>query len=229
MKNRALILLFFTLGLSLYAQNLSVEKHIRFPLWANVDAYPELQDFAQTADSTEEEYSYPINQIKQISEFILNGMVFGWEFKYTPSDKARKIEEVFEITELRQYENVKDKIVYSSPWIEDNKFNCWVEYDRSPVQIQNYNLWSSIQNATMQGRGYGPIQEGFEGIRKACEDALKNAVRSYYREIIKNKPREIRGSVLIRKAPLLGIDSGRYVINLDFFLEYGKIIEYKQF
>ena len=58
---------------------------------------------------------------------------------------------------------------------------------------------------------------------------MKNAVRNYYRNLIKNKPKQITGAVLLRKTPLLGIDSGRYVINLDFFLECGTIEEYTQF
>ena len=40
---------------------------------------------------------------------------------------------------------------------------------------------------------------------------------------------EITGKVLIKDIPTIGIDNGKYVINLDFFLEYGKIIEYTVF
>ena len=92
--------------------------------------------------------------------------------------------------------------------------------------MQSYNLWASIKNPVIGGIGYGSIEKGFEGIEEAARESLKAAIRNYYRQVIKNKPKEITGSVLIRKFPTLGIDSGRYVINLDFFLECGKIIEY---
>ena len=72
----------------------------------------------------------------------------------------------------------------------------------------------------------GSVEKGFEGIEEAVRESLKEAIRNYYRKTIKNKPKEITGAVLIRKFPTLGIDAGRYVINLDFFLECGKIIEY---
>ena len=49
------------------------------------------------------------------------------------------------------------------------------------------------------------------------------------RNTIKNKPKEITGRVLLRKTPMIGIDAGRYVIKLDFFLECGTILEYTQF
>ena len=93
------------------------------------------------------------------------------------------------------------------------------------VNIQEINH-RYIKNPVIQGVGYGDLKKGFPGLKDAAYDALKNAVREYYRAIIKNKPKEITGSVLIRDIPTIGISSGRYIFNLDFFLECGKIIEY---
>lgn len=241
----------------------SLVRHIRFPIWAEVDAYPGLELKQETAekkdvpadgkddakgvkdhkntddtdvadddgasDDENKPYSYAVGRIKEISPFLVRGMVYGWEFTYVPSDKARRVSEFLEIKEIQTLEKSSNQIVYSSPWIEDNKFCCWVDYERTDHQVQTYNLWSSINNPVIQGRGYGPLEKGFDGIKEASEDALKNAVRNFYRKKIKNKPKEITGKVLIRKVPTLGIDQGRYVIILDFFLEYGKIKEYSQF
>ena len=104
--------------------------------------------------------------------------------------------------------------------------NCWAEYTRTDSQVQNYNLWSSIQNPVIGGIGYASVEKGFEGIEEAAREALKDAIRNYYRKTIKNKPKEINCAVLVRNFPTLGISSGRYVINLDFFLECGRIVEY---
>lgn len=216
----------FLIG-TLFAQVPSVVEHIRFPLWAELDAYPEL--VTKKEIETEGQYDFPINSVKKVAPFLINGMVYGWNFVYVPSDKARGVEEYMEVTEIENLEHTQIKIEYSSPWLENNRFNCWVDCERTEFQIQNYYLWSSIQNPTIHGRGYAKLSEGIDGIQLAAEDALKNAVREYYRAIIKNKPKEISGSVLIRKVPVLGIDAGRYVINLDFFLECGRIIEYTQF
>ena len=164
--------------------------------------------------------------MQKIAPFIINGMVYGWNFVYVPSDKARGVEEYLEVTEIVASDVIKGGITYSSPWLENNNLNCWVEYTRTDSQVQSYNLWASIKNPVIGGIGYGSIEKGFEGIEEAARESLKAAIRNYYRQVIKNKPKEITGSVLIRKFPTLGIDSGRYVINLDFFLECGKIIEY---
>lgn len=215
------ILLIF--NLYLYSQTPSVIQNIRIPLWAELDAYPELE---AAADIDAGRYEYPQKEISQVAPFIINGMVYGWEFSYVPSDKARGVEEELEVTEIMPSDLIAGGISYVSPWIENNRLNYWCEYHRTPAQIQNYDLWSSIRNPKIQGRGYGPLSDGFDGIKTASKEALKDAIRAYYRNVIKNKPKEIRGSVLIRDMPTIGITSGRYVINLDFFLECGKIVEY---
>ncbi len=216
-------MMIFTGALS--AQTPSVIQNIRIPLWADLDAYPVMIGEEQSDDAGQ--YDYPIKSLKETAPFIIGGMVYGWEFYYTPSDKQRNVEEILEVTEIVSSDYVKDGIVYSSPWIEDGRFNCWCNFSRDASQIQNYYLWASIQNPIIQGKGYGSVTLGFEGLKAAANDALKNAVRAYYRNLIKNKPKAITGRVLIRDLPQIGIDSGRYVVNLDFFLECGKIIEYK--
>ena len=218
-------------GSSVYAQTPSIIEHIRFAVWADTDAYPGTE--AAASDIQAGEYEYPIARIKEMVPFLLEGLVYGWNFTYTPSDKARGVEEYMEITPVRSPSTGSGTaafdVKYSSVWIENNRFNCWIDYTRTTHEVQTYNLWASIQNPTIQGRGYGDLSQGFEGIKQAAQDALKNAIRSYYRNTIKNKPKEITGRVLVRKTPLLGIDNGQYVINLDFFLECGTILEYTQF
>lgn len=237
-------LLFLFSGL--WAQVPSIIEHIRLPLWAELDVYPGLENLTETElkalkenengpglynDWAEGKFDFAIARIKETADFLVDGMVYGWEFSYTPSDKERGVEEFLEIVPIEKLDSTGGRLKYSSPWIdeENNRLNCWIDYTRSSFQIQNYYLWSSIQNPDIQGRGYGSIEDGFDGIKAAAADALKDAVRGYYRGKIRNKPKEITGSVLIRKLPVLGIDAGRYVINLDFFLECGKIKEYTQF
>lgn len=213
----------------IFAQTPSVVRNIRLPLWAELDAYPGLVP-ADTDEENENndwsQFEFPIKQMHKIAPFIISGMVYGWNFVYVPYDKARGVEEYLEVTEIVSSDVIKGGIKYVSPWISDNNLNCWAEYTRTDSQVQNYNLWSSIQNPVIGGIGYASVEKGFEGIEDAAREALKDAIRNYYRKTIKNKPKEINGAVLVRNFPTLGISSGRYVINLDFFLECGKIIEY---
>lgn len=223
------IAFFLLIGTQAWAQTPSVIQNIRIPLWAELDAYPAIVNAGdEEGDKGDEgQFDYPIKSLKEIAPFIIEGMVYGWEFYYTPSDKQRNVEEILEVTEIVSSDLLKSGIEYSSPWVTESRLNCWCSYRRNESQVQNYYLWSSIQNPIVQGRGYGSVTLGFEGLREAANDALKNAIRTYYRNLIKNKPKAITGKVLIRDLPQIGIDSGRYVINLDFFLECGKIVKYE--
>lgn len=216
------ILFFVTFTLS--SQTPSPARHIRLSVWASLDAYPGVEH-----DKDYEGLEYPVKCIKEVAPYIINGMVYGWEFYYVPYDKTRGVEEYLEVNEIVPVEYISSNIKYSSPWFQDGRLNCWCDFYKDESQIREYYRWSSINNPVISGKGYGNLIEGFNGIKAAADDALKNAIRSYYRSVIKNKPKSIRGKVLIKNSPIIGIDAGRYVFNLDFFLECGKITEYKVF
>ena len=209
-----------------FAQTPDVVEHIRIPLWAELDAYPGL---AEAQDISAGVFDYSIARLKTLAPFIIGGMVNGWNFSYTPSDKLRGVEEYMDFSPVRELGEAEQNIAYAKPWVEEGKVYCWAEFTRTEPMIRNYYLWASITNDTVHGTGYGKISDGFDGIRDAVRDAIKDAVRAYFRTKVKNKPKEIRGRVLLRREPLIGIDAGRYKVQLDFFLETDKILPYTQF
>jgi len=227
MNKRFSIFLIFSIFFmsEVYSQVPGIIEHMRVPLWAQIDAFPGLEEYDEDAGV----YDFAVKGIKEVSPYIIEGMVYGWDFVYTPLDRQRGVEEYFEIIPKEDFSASEKNINYAYPWVENNKLNCWCEYTRTDSEIQNYYLWSSIQNPRVHGMGYGSLEKGFEGLKEGVADAVKNAIREYYRGIIKNKPKEITGSVLIRDIPIIGIDAGRYLLNLDFFLECGTIVEYTRY
>lgn len=196
-------------------------ESIRIGVWAELDAYPELYE------KNDDILKHTKDRIRDLSIFLMEGMVYGWKFVYTPSDKLRGVEEYLEVVPLKPFNQVdKDKIIYSDTFFEENRVNVWCNYERTEFQIQNYKFWSGINHPVIQGRGLGKISDGFDGIQTASKNALKEAVRAHYRGELKNKPKEISGSVLIRQPPQIGITEGQYAIFLDFFLESDRIIKY---
>jgi hypothetical protein len=214
------LILFFSFSL-LFSQSPINLRNIRIALWAELDAYPELYE------KNEDILAHTKKRIRKLSVFLMEGMVYGWNFVYTPSDKMRGVEEFLEVTPIKSFDEADlSKLNYTDQFSEDDRVTVWCDYQRSEHQIQEYKLWSSIQNPLIQGRGFGKIKDGFDGIETAAKNALKEAVRARYRAEIKNKPKEISGSVLIRQPPLVGITEGQYAIFLDFFLERDRIIQY---
>ena len=208
----------------LFAQDVSQERMVRFALWASTEIYPGVEKPESDA------LSMSVRKIKEITPFILSGMIYGWKFEYVPYDKARGVQEYFDFSPLREL-NAEEiaSIQYAKPWIKDSILNCWVEYHRSDSQIHIFKGWESILHPKIRGEGYAKLSKGFDGIQEACAEALKLAVRNYERKWIKSKPKEISGTVLMREPPKIGVDAGRYKVTLDFFMETDKIVEYKTF
>lgn len=226
------VLLAIFIGQS-YPQETSFQRKIRLPLWAELDAYPGLIESGSPEsgkfDWNQGIFDHAIGQMKKLTPFLLNGMVYGWEFDYTPSDRLRGVPEYFEIKEIRSFDAEAKKIVYEKPWFDYSKVHCWANFERDDAMVDSYNHWADVKNPRILGLGGGKISKGFEGIQDAAQNAVKDAVRNYYRKILRNKPKQITGRVLINKIPAILINSGEYQLQLDFFLESGIIKEYQNF
>lgn len=219
-KLKLIVCLVFVLSIFAIVSAQSEEELIRFPLWAQLEAYPGTREAASASDNV---FSYPISRLKAAAPFFMEGMVCGWSFSYTPSDKMRNVAEYFEFTPLYDLSSLGRPILYKEPWIQDGRLYCWVEYLCSPQTADWRRTWNVSGSRRISGTGQGLLVDGFDGITVAAKEALKSAVRNYARSITKNKPREITGEVLIADEPVIGIRSGRYIVELDFFLNIGKI------
>lgn len=222
-KRKALItaVLFLFTAAGLFGQ--SSPRKIRMNLWALQDAYPG----SYTAET--EEFQYAKRQIADLSSLLLSGMCYGWKFTYTPYDKTRNVPESFECTPIKTFDADAKNIWYEEPVFKQDKISVWVNFIRTPQMLKYYERWSAIKNPRVMGSGKGKLSAGFEGMTQAASAAVRNGIREYYRKVVKNKPKVITGTILIRKVPAIYIDSGNYVVDLDFFLETDKIVEYTQF
>lgn len=217
-----------------FAQKVYQDRQIRFALWASGDAYPGYFDQTKAAQDQRPEpetmYDVPVARIKEVAPFLLEGMVYGWKFDYVPYDRARRVEEYFSFKPVQSFsETDKANIRYEKPWAQDDRLWCWIAFERTSQMMHRFLLWQGITNPRVKGIGYARLTDGFAGIQAACGEAVKQAVREYERKLIKNKPKEIFGTVLISEPPLIGIDSGRYMVTLDFFLETDRIVKYETF
>ncbi len=176
-------------------------------------------------------FRYSISRARQITPFLMQGMLEGWTFDYVPYDKTRQVKEIFEMGQVKPYDKLLNPITYRDPvpLEQEGKLLCWATCDRTPMQQLAYERWASIVHPKIQGRGRGRVEDGFEGIQNAVEEAVKEAVREYWRGQTKNKPKEIMGTVLLIQDPRIYISEGQYVVDLDFFLQTDRIILYSNY
>lgn len=227
---------------NVFAQQPLQNEQLRIEVWAELDAYPGLvpSDGAAAAGSTtstdstiksdtKKVYEYAVSRIKELAPFLMDGMINGWKFDYIPSDKVRGVKEYFITSPEREFDQKVNPIEYHQPEFLDDKLVCWLYCNRTPSQQKYYELWNSIIHPKIRGVGQAPVEDGFDGIKEACENAIKDAVREYWRGIVKNKPKEITGTVLLIHYPRIYVKSGMYTVDLDFFLETDRIVPYSSF
>lgn len=227
-----------------FAQVQEQSEQLRILIWADLDAVPgnfdedtESKNSAESKNETGNQddlhkiFGYSIERSKQIAPFLMNGMINGWKFEYTPYDKRRGVKEYWSFDEIKPFDMKLNPIEFHDPEPiqEEGKLFSRIYCNRTKQQQLEYKRWMSIVHPHIKGIGSADIEKGFDGIREACSNALKDAVREYWRIMEKNKPKEISGTVLLIRDPRIYVRNGQYVVDLDFFLETDRIIKYTQF
>ena len=239
----------FLLPVKSFSQSASEREQIRIHLWAETDSYPgffededeiakmyqdgtvyqNLPEEMNELTPAREVFKFAIKRMKENAEFLIGGMINGWYYDYTPYDKTRRVEEYFELTPYLTPESYLNNIEYHQPEIIDNRIFTWIYCNRTPSQMLSYDQWSAVRNPKIHGIGTGDVRLGFDGIEQAVRESVKNAVREYWRKVTKNKPKEISGTVLLIHEPYILVKDGKYVAELDFFMQTSRIEHYKNF
>lgn len=209
------------------AQVLPGQQQVKFQVFTLSEGIPGLEE--QVDESQNGVFSLPISHLRQTVPYILEGILYGWNFCYTPSDKTRGVEEYFEFEPINTVKTGDPRISFSGYKVDESFFSCWVSYDRTDEMMLYRKHWQSIYHPQIRGTGAASIYDGDEGFKAAYAEAAKNALRSYARGIVKNKPKEITGKVLLCEAPLMSIRNGKYVAQLEFLLEIDEILPYSSF
>ncbi len=219
-----IICLFCFFCIQSFSQNAVEDGNLlRFPLWALIDEVPSLE---YKNDDYKQFFDFSVERLKELGPFVIEGMVYGWKFSYTPYDKKRNVAENFVFEKVAEIPKKDPSLKYGEAWLDNGRLNCWVQYARSKVMMQSFYGWQSVKNPKIHAQGKGKLISGIDGIKEAYGEAIKNAVRSYAQGLTKNKPKEITGTVLLTDYPRLVVQHGYYVADLSFYLEISSIRKY---
>lgn len=220
-------LLLFLLGLTLYAESYSGSSEsealiVRAPVWVFLDEAPKRLDEENAGT-----FKPPQEAVLELSSYILSGMTYGLDFSYTPYDRKRKVKEFFELEPV--FKLTGENIKITDVRLKYPYCYSWAEHRIPESYTMRFKLWTKNAHKTIKGRGQGDRFAELEGVYTAYTEAVKNAVREYARSFIKNKPKEIRGSVLIKSSPRLFVESGLFKAELELYIQIHEIIKYTVF
>ena len=179
--------------------------------------------------ATAESSGPPAKDLRELARFVLSGMVYGWRFSYTPSDRTRRVDESFTLEPIAEIPDDDPRFSLSGFDPAYPRVSTWAEFLLDDAAARRNLFWKSVQFRSADGQGYGDRERESAGIRDAYADAVRTAIRAYARKLEKNKPKEIHGEVLLKDNPRLFTEAGRFVADITVLVNLIEIVPYSTF
>jgi hypothetical protein len=199
-------------------------RAVQAPVWVYLETVPGSPDKEELRARMP-----PIQELDETARYILSGMIYGWTFTYTPSDKLRKVEEFFSLDPVDSLQQEDPRMELTEVSADYPRLTCWASIALDEALSRRRVYWDSVLFRTGSGRGYGERGDETAGIRQAYTQAIMQAIREQARKLEKNKPKEIRGEVLLKQAPRLFSESGRFGAEVRVLINMQEIIPYTTF
>jgi hypothetical protein len=194
---------------------------LRAEFWADLSPVPGVGDEWPVSDATAR------RRMLEEAAWAYSGLIWGFDFEYSPYDKARNIAERFVLTPLGSLKPETLSFAAGARKGFPDQLWSFVEY-RPPVVLVEL-MESYMQNPWKgsQGIGKADMNLGIKGRRAAYEDALRLAVRTHVQGLEPNKPRLVRGRVVFERPPSLALSGGFYTSQVRARVMVVEIQRYK--
>ncbi len=161
--------------------------------------------------------------------WVYSGTVYGFSFDWTPSDKARAIEESFSLVARGSIERGDPRFVPEAARSEAGRLYSYVSYSPDAAQRSMLSAYSRSPWRSSQGIGHGEYFKGYAGRRAAYEDSARQAIRELLRGLEPNKPRRVKGCIVFSGTPRIGLVEGVYAVQARFRIEVTEVLDYEVF
>jgi hypothetical protein len=161
-----------------------------------------------------------------------SAMIYGWSFHYDIGERARKIEEEFELKPVAVIPFGDPGLRATDVQIKEMRVRLWTDYRLTDAQQRRLQVWRSDTVRNAQAVGYGPLGgpavfSDWLTIKKAAlEDAARAAVRAMLRGSERNRPKEASGFISLASFPNYYMDFGRWAANARFRVQITEIIPF---
>ena len=159
--------------------------------------------------------------------WVISGMIYGFDFVYRPSDNKRAVEEIFQAELKAEIPQGDPALRVRETRIEEDRVFLDIRYLLQGPQELMRRSWMSNTLPDCEGTGKGRYFTGPEEKITAYKEGMKIAIREYLRARKYNKPKEIRGELLLYEIPRVIIKSGDYLAWVKIKLSIKEIKDYR--
>ncbi len=161
--------------------------------------------------------------------YVVAGMIYGFDFVYVPGEADREQPTAFEMS-------LRAEIVPGDPRLRTREMHTEATlihgrffYYLEDFQRQRLRAWRSNVHPTPSAVGEAEIWSGVENRIRAIEAGARLAIRDYLRDRTYARPREIRGTVVLARAPRIRIVEGAYRADVTIHLQVENLEPYRVF
>ena len=195
----------------------------------------------------DEEYPLDIDSayrraLREAAMFF-SAQIYGWSFHYDVGERARNIEEIFELTPLGEIRWGDPGLKVTHAYFENRYYqptthlmaaylSAWMDYRPTEAQHRRLTMWRMGNVRPAQAIGHSPLG-GTAGVsdwltvkKNALEDSARAAVRAMLQGSERNRPKEARGFICLENFPAFFMDSGRWAAQARFKVEIIEIIPF---
>jgi hypothetical protein len=181
----------------------------------------------------EAEYPIPLEKAErrllEEARILFSGMVYGWTFVYTPGDRERRVEESFLLTPIAEIPWGSPRLSVQETEVADLKLFARISYSLSDDERARRMSWEGNSAALSMGRGTANVFKGPAEKLASLRDAIRDAVQNHLSTRVLNKPREIRGEVVLWEDPRTIVRAGTYTTTARVKLQVSEILPYRIF
>ena len=163
------------------------------------------------------------------AQYTLSGMIYGWDFVYTPEYPARGVQRWFEVEAIQGIRWGDPRLQLRAVTQESNTIYGQIDFELSDDDQRRLRAWSAMDSVRSVGLGSAPLRRGLPAKFTAIEEAIHQAIRDYLRSVTYNRPREVRGSVILQRPPEIRTDAGTYQAQVWVQLQIDEVVEYLSF
>jgi len=204
------------------------------PLWSfpgdtdvlTAEFWTELDPIPQPGEDSGVSEEVAISRTLEEARIVISGMIYGYEVRYTPSDRQRQVPEQLEVVPLAEIPSGDPLLRATNVRTKNNKYYVQVRYDLADFQIRRLRAWNSNMLESSTGEGSAPVHDGYRAKFESFNQGIKNALREYLRKRVGNKPREITARVVLRDPPYSTIDAGGYHSRVNIRIDLREVLPY---
>ncbi len=182
------------------AESLKGEFWLRDDLSQSIIFGKTISDIDTDRDAQED----AINRLLEDARWAYSGMIYGFEVIWTPSAKAREVQDTLIIAPVALLPRGDDRFEAIAAVMENGFLYISLSYHLDEIQEDRVSAWGSRTLPFAAGQGHASIHD-VSARRKAMEAAIKESLRSYLRAREFNRPYEVRGRIGLLRFPVISL------------------------